>query len=155
MPSHEGLPASGPSSDLLLPQRLTGITRRRQHLASRPTLAPLPEVIDEIRLVGNERVDSRIIENKLRGGAGGPLDPETLEADLGRLYGLGAFELIDFSLEQEDEERDVVVIRAQEKPWGPNYLRFGLFVESDFDTENSFSLLLNLTMTRPRRRRRR
>jgi len=76
---------------------------------------------------------------------------ETLEADLGRVYGLGDFELIDFTLEQEGEN-DVVVIRAQEKPWGPNYMHFGLFVASDFDTENSFSLLLNLTMTRLNKR---
>ena len=123
----------------------------RRHRSARPTLATLPETIDEIRFVGNSRVDSRIIEHKLRGAAGGPLDPETLEADLGRVYGLGDFELIDFALEKKGDD-DVVVIRAQEKPWGPNYMHFGLFVESDFDKENTFSLLLNLTKTRLNKR---
>ncbi|MCP3956511.1 MAG: BamA/TamA family outer membrane protein [bacterium] len=119
----------------------------REHLEARPKPEATPETIDEIRFVGNVRVDDRIIANKLRADAGGPLDLEALSADLERVYGLGDFELIDFDLVQEDEQ-NVVVIRTQEKPWGPTYLRAGLFLESDLESESSFAVLFNLTMTR-------
>ena len=119
----------------------------RRHLEARPKPIAVPAKIDSIRFEGNQRVDDRIIEHKLRVEAGGALDLEILSADVGRIYGLGDFELVDFSLEQDDGE-STVVIRAREKPWGPNYLHFGLFLESDLESESSFALLFNLTLTR-------
>ena len=57
---------------------------------------------------------------------------DDLADDLGRVYGLGDFELIDFALEEEDGA-DTLVIRGQEKPWGPTYLQTGLALDTDLD----------------------
>ncbi|MEE8525925.1 MAG: patatin-like phospholipase family protein [Thermoanaerobaculia bacterium] len=118
-----------------------------RYVAARPRLAPLPEKVDSIRFEGNQRVDDRIISGRLSVRPGGALDLEALSADLGKVYGLGDFELIDFALEQEDGET-ALVIRGREKPWGPTYIKTGLFLESDLDGASSFAILVNLTATR-------
>ncbi len=100
-----------------------------------------------VRVEGNERVDRRVIEHRLRHRLGDPLDLDELFADLNRVYGLGDFELVDFAIDETGGEQGLVV-RTQEKPWGPNYLHFGIGFQSDLDGETEFGLLANLTLSR-------
>ena len=104
-------------------------------------------VLDFVRFEGNERVDDRAIQAQVSVGAGDALDLQRLAGDLGRLYGLGDFEQVDFRVEEDNEGRGVV-IQAREKPWGPNYLHFGASLQSDLDGENEIALVANLTKTR-------
>ena len=57
-----------------------------------------------------------------------------------RLYGTGDFEHVSYRVLEEDGQR-VLAINAAEKTWGPDYLRFGLGLSSDFDGDSSFNLL--------------
>ena len=41
----------------------------------------------------------------------------------------------------------MLVVQPVEKPWGPNYLRLGLKLSSDFEGEGDFTLLGSFTMT--------
>ncbi len=113
--------------------------RHRRHRRTPPT-------IDEIRFEGNERVDDRIIEDQIRMQAGEVLDFDALSEDLARIYGLGHFEQVSFALERH-EGKTALVIHTQEKPWGPNYLRFGLNLSSDLDGDFRTSFLINLLTT--------
>jgi NTE family protein len=65
-----------------------------------------------------------------------PIDQATLDRDLLRLYGTRDFEHVNYQL-IESPSRRILNIRGVEKRWGPNYLRFGLGLSSDF-TGNSF-----------------
>jgi NTE family protein len=78
---------------------------------------------------------------------GTTLDPELLRADLRRLWELGDFELVGFDLERAGEGYDLT-ITARPKPWGPNYLRFGLGVSADLEGSSEFNALNAFTMTR-------
>lgn len=120
-----------------------------ERFAARRDKPPAPKiVVGDIRLQGNERVDPRVIRSVLTVERGAELDPAVLEEDLGTIYGLGDFERVGFRLEPRANDTTDLVIDMDEKPWGPNYLHFGLFFDSDLDSEFNASMLVNLTMTR-------
>ena len=45
------------------------------------------------------------------------------------------------------DEGETLVLEATEKPWGPNYLRFGMSLEDDFSGNSDFSLAFRYTQT--------
>jgi NTE family protein len=61
-----------------------------------------------------------------------------LERDLGRVYGDGYFESVDYSV-LATRERNILRITPMEKSWGPNYLRFGMDLEAS-SQENEFAI---------------
>jgi NTE family protein len=69
---------------------------------------------------------------------GAKVDLPQAQADISVLYGRGDFDRIDYRL-VEDHGIEFVV---SEKPWGPNYLQFGVGLSSDMQGDNSFSLRL-------------
>ena len=71
---------------------------------------------------------------------GEPLTEAKIGEDLRRIYGRGDFEGISYRIVGENGPR-AMIITPTEKYWGPNYLRFGLGLESDFQGDNSFNLL--------------
>jgi NTE family protein len=119
----------------------------QRHQAAR-ALEPLPPAtIDFIRVEGNKRVDERIIRNKIRQQPGDPLDSDAVEKDIRLVYGLGDFKQVSYTLIEEGDEFGLV-IQTEEKPWGPNYMHFGLELATDLNGEFDASFLLNLTNTR-------
>ncbi len=96
------------------------------------------------RVLGSET--KRQAKERRQNLGGEDVDLSTLSADLRRLYGLGEFELVDFQFEERDDETGLL-INMREKPWGPNYLHFGLEFSGDFDGETGVGVLANLTKT--------
>jgi len=78
---------------------------------------------------------------------GAPLDVKVLRADLERLYELGEFETVDFRL-VPDGAGYALAITGHAKPWGPNFLRFGLGISTDLEGSSKFNMLADVTMTR-------
>jgi NTE family protein len=72
--------------------------------------------------------------------AGEPIEQARLDADLRRIYGTGDFERVGFRLIESPTER-ILNVEAIEKNWGPNYLKFGLGLSSDFSGNSYFSVL--------------
>lgn len=103
----------------------------------------LPQRMDFIEIVGNERVDRRVIEDRMKVRAGGPLDPAALAKDMTSIYGLGDFRLVEWEMAERDGQEGVVV-RVVEKPWGPHYINFGMVL----DTDGTFTGRVNLLLTR-------
>jgi NTE family protein len=77
---------------------------------------------------------------------GEPLNLETLEGDLRRIYSIDTFEKADFRL-TEREGKTGLVIETKEKTWGPSYLRFGLALEDDFRGSATYNISAKLTTT--------
>lgn len=90
-------------------------------------------------------------QQALPAGAGGTdetaRDVATVLQDINRIFGLGDFEQVTYALEPAGEAFDLVY-KVTEKPWGPNYLHFGLNLETDLEEQSSFKFLVNLTATR-------
>lgn len=107
---------------------------------------PLP-VVTAVRFEGNRRVDDRVIAGLIGLAPGAPFSAETARDDLARIFGLGDFESIDVELIPAGAGAEVVY-QLREKPWGPHYLRFGLFFEVDDQGSNSLSVLAQVNSTR-------
>jgi len=104
------------------------------------------ERIDEVRVVGLERVSAELFESVVADHEDKPLDRDQLKNDLNRLYGRGEFERINYRVEREDG-RNLLIVDAIEKSWGPGYLSFGLGLTSDFEGDNRFGLRANYRQT--------
>jgi NTE family protein len=102
--------------------------------------------VDEIRFEGLQRSNPEVLRSLVQTKPGEPLAEETISADLRRIYGRGDFESIDYRIQQEPGKR-VMIIQPREKSWGPDYLRFGLGLATDFHGENPFSALVSYRKT--------
>ena len=89
---------------------------------------PAPRV-DAIQIVGLKRVNPVAVSRYVSQQVGERIDTARLNRDLLRAYGDGDYQSIDYELLQVDD-RHVLHILPIEKPWGPDYLRLGLFLES-------------------------
>jgi NTE family protein len=63
-----------------------------------------------------------------------------------RIYGTGDFEHVNYRYLEEPGRR-VLAVEAVEKAWGPDYLRFGLGLSSDFTGDAYFNLLASYRQT--------
>lgn len=109
------------------------------------TIAALPPV-DEIRFGKLEHVNPDIARAVLQTQTGSPIDEQTLDRDMQRLYGTGDFEHVNYQLLEEPGKR-ILSVDAVEKAWGPNYLRLGLGLSTDFRGDAFFNLLASYRMT--------
>jgi len=124
-----------------LPPEPYAALRRRQVAERKPLGA-----VDEIRFEGLHRTNPGVLRALVHSKAGEPLTEEQVSADLRRIYGRGDFESIDYQIQPEPGRR-VLVIQPQEKAWGPDYLRFGLGIATDFQGQNIFNLLAQYRRT--------
>lgn len=97
-------------------------------------------VIAKIVVEGNKRVSQAVIAESMRTRAGEPVDQDTLDADMRRIYGRGDFEAVRPDVREENGE-NVLVVNVSEKSWGPAYGRFGLELEANLGKQSRFDLL--------------
>ena len=109
--------------------------------AARPRIADTPPPkIEFIRVEGTEFANPKVLALDLDVPLGKPLDTKSLDDAISRLYGSNEYERIDYHL-VEDDGRTGLAINVREKSMGPNFIRFGLNYTSDFQGENTFSVL--------------
>lgn len=102
--------------------------------------------VDQIRVEGLERTNPEVLRALVASKPGEPLSEENVGADLRRIYGRGDFESISYHLSGDTGPR-AMVIEPREKSWGPDYLKFGLGLASDFQGDNQFNLLVQYRKT--------
>lgn len=103
-------------------------------------------VVDAIRFENLQRVNPAVALRSLETRVGEPVDREVLDRDMQRLFGTGDFEHVSYALLEEPGRR-VLSVDAIEKAWGPNYLRLGLGLSTDFAGDAFFNLLARYRMT--------
>lgn len=106
-----------------------------------------PAQVSEIRIHGHGRVDPKTLLRQMSTQPHQKFDSETLEEDLTRIYSLGDFERTDFRFTKE-ENRDVLNIRAVEKRWGPNFVRFSTTWDGEIKGKQDGNATLNFRATR-------
>jgi NTE family protein len=99
-------------------------------------------IVDRIEIENNSLISDRTIRASLRVREGEPLDVQQLGEDLGRLYGLDAFERVQFDLHPEGDQM-VLFYRLDARERGTNYFRLGLNLETIFGDESNFNVAAN------------
>ena len=120
-------------SRLSLPPAEYAALRARQ-------LALIPQdtrPVDVVRFEPMRHVNPAVAATHLDTKPGEPINQNVLDRDIRRLYGTADFEHIGYRIVDEDGKR-VLVMDAAEKSWGPNYLRLGLGLATDFQGESYF-----------------
>ncbi len=95
------------------------------HLAKHAHPGEIELIISDIEIHNNTRVHKRAIRENINQRVGEVLDLDQLKEDLAEIYDFGVFNLIDFSLEEQDGEITLIVT-ADEKYYSPNILNFGI-----------------------------
>ena len=95
--------------------------------------------IDEIQIAKLKTVNPTALKRHLRVKPGDPIDDAKLNQDMLRAYGDGWYESVDYALITE-RDRNILRVLPVEKSWGPDYLRFGVSLYSDFKQDTSFTL---------------
>jgi NTE family protein len=120
---------------LSLPPEQYAAVRLRQGPASKEAMIT---VVDEIRVEGTKRINSQVVLQSMETAPGKPLDRDTLDLDLRRIYGQGDFENVGYTVEEIDGKR-VLTVKVLEKPQ-THYVRFGLELEADLGQRSFFNL---------------
>ncbi|WP_447730779.1 patatin-like phospholipase family protein [Pseudoxanthomonas suwonensis] len=103
-----------------------------------------PAVVGYVRLENESRYDDQVLTEIVDIPLGRPLDADHLERATLRAYNEGTFASVTYEVERNDEGLTGVVVRAREKPQGPNYLQAGFRTATDFSGTSESSLRLAL-----------
>jgi NTE family protein len=121
-----------------------------EYLARRAAREPgLPE-IKFVRVDEDSKRYEKTIMAEMQPLVGKPLDPQAVGAVITDLYGLGNFETVDYSLVDQGagaDEESGLEVRARRKSWGPNYVRFGLSLEDDFQGNSRYNAAARFIVT--------
>ncbi len=85
-----------------------------------------------VQVEPDSKVYRRQIEDMFSQDVGRTLDPQVLQAQVESLYSRGDLEMLDYRLVQDPLGQAGLDFSARRNSWGPDYLRFGLFMEDDF-----------------------
>lgn len=118
----------------------------QQYLADRGGAGQEEAVVHFVRTdKQSERYENRI-QAELGPIIGQPLDPKAMDERLSHFYGSDNFEALDYRL-VHDGALTGIEVSARRKSWGPNYLRFGLELQDDFQGGSSFNAGVRAQMT--------
>lgn len=100
--------------------------------------------IGAIRFEGVSEERAARLGRALESEPGQRVDVPKIEADLRKLAVSGDYERIDYTLtRREDNGTEDLTINLRENAWGPNYLRVGLDLRTDFQGEGAFNLRIS------------
>jgi len=103
--------------------------------------------VDEIRVEGLERTNPAVVRELVQSKPGEPLSEDKLGADMRRVFGTRDYESISYRIVGGETGPRALIIEPTEKSWGPNYLRFGLGLASDFHGNSQFNALVQYRKT--------
>lgn len=99
---------------------------------SRRDFPASPPVVNAIEIAKMKRVNPEYVERYLQKHDDTPVDIDKLDADLGRIYGDGEYRSVDYSL-LTTRDKNILRVTPLEKSFGPDYMRFGLNMETTGD----------------------
>jgi len=142
-----GYDATMAVADKLLPLALSPEAYAAHRAGRRNPRIETPPRIDFVRLDNESNVADNIVEARLESiPTGVPLDLDATELAIARVYGLDLFEHVSYDVVEEDERKGLEV-SVEERPWGPNYLQFGLESSSSGSDDTVFGASLSYLRT--------
>jgi NTE family protein len=137
-----------------------------RYVARREAHQPGTPIIRFVRVDPASQRYEKTIMAEMQPLVGKPLDPDALGKRITELYGLGNFETLDYTLVDakpapsvgrtdpgagttvdaptgaggtNSDADDGLEVRARRKSWGPNYVRFGLDLQDDFQGNTRYN----------------
>lgn len=107
----------------------------------------LPSKIDFLEFAGTDPLDEGILRGKMSTQPGEPINVQNIEKDLLLVYNTGDYAAVNYQIIQRGDQRGIV-ITAKPNPTGPNYMRFGIALSSDFRYNSNWSVFAGLRFTR-------
>ncbi|MBI5632786.1 MAG: patatin-like phospholipase family protein [Nitrospirae bacterium] len=98
----------------------------------------------KIEMEGESYISPNVVANKLSIRPGDTVNVDKLKEEAGIVYGTGDFERVDLQVKRQRDGYELVV-KARERSWGPNYLRLGLALESEFKGTSRYNILFDYT----------
>jgi NTE family protein len=109
------------------------------YVAARDQARQSPPRIDFVKIdEGSGRYSNRL-DKVFKDVIGKPLDPDAVARHVTTVYGQGNLEALDYRVVQEDDDRYGLLLAARRNSWGPNYVRFGLSLQDDFQGNSSYN----------------
>ena len=137
-----------------------GDTAYHEYLARRASREPGLPAIKFVRVDEQSKRYEKTILAEMQPLVGQPLSVDAVGGRITDLYGLGNFETLDFTLagagqggagqgsaEQGSAEDTGLEIHARRKSWGPNYVRFGLNLEDNFQGNSRYNAAARFILT--------
>jgi NTE family protein len=146
--------AAGENAARLMLARLdalkAGDDAYKAYLARRASREPGLPPIQFVRVDEQSRRYEKTIMAEMQPLVGKPLDIDAVGTRVTQLYGLGNFETLDYALVDQGQgaaEESGLEVRARRKSWGPNYVRFGLNLEDDFQGNSRYNAAARFILT--------
>ena len=118
----------------------------QEYVAHREALRSSPPVIDYVQVeTGSERYLPAA--NEVFGGlVGKPLDPDQVAQRVTAIYGRGGLDTLDYHV-IGTPDRYGLALNARPDFLGPNYLRFGLSLQDDFQGNATYNAAMRFVVT--------
>ncbi|SEM74155.1 NTE family protein [Pseudomonas sp. ok272] len=108
-------------------------------LAAARTPGQRTPIITAIKVENDSKVGDDVIRYYIRQQIGEPLDLGRLQTDMGTLYGLDYFERVQYRVVHKGQDQ-TLVINAQGKRTGTDYLRLGLNLSDDMQGDSAYNI---------------
>jgi NTE family protein len=96
-------------------------------------------VIDEIKVAEMKVVNPAAVERQLRVRPGDTVDDVRINQDMLRMYGDGWYQSVDYAL-LTARDRNILHVMPVEKAWGPDYVRMGISLDTNFRQDSAYTL---------------
>ncbi|MFI4907957.1 MAG: patatin-like phospholipase family protein [Steroidobacterales bacterium] len=105
-----------------------------------------PPRIDFVKVQTGSEGNSQSIEKLFKDMVGKRLDPDAVGRRITTLYGEGGLDTLDYRVVRHDDEYGLLV-DARGNSIGPNYVRFGLSLQDDFEGDSSYDAAMRYVMS--------
>jgi len=122
------------------PARYARYERRREALR-RP-----PPRIDFVKVQTGSEAYSQPVGKLFKDMVGKKLDPDAVGRRITTIYGEGGLDTLDYRVIRQDDEYGLLV-DARGNSIGPNYVRFGLSLQDDFEGDSTYDAAVRYVMS--------
>jgi NTE family protein len=141
----EGADAAWQMRSRLAPLALSA-AQYDQYEQRRATLRQPPPHIDFVKVQTGSEAYSQPIEELFHDMIGKRLDPDLIGQRITTLYGEGGLDTLDYRVVRQDD-RYGLLVDARGNSIGPNYVRFGLSLQDDFEGDSYYDLAMRYVMS--------
>jgi len=124
--------AAGHAVEAQLRALAIGPEAYQAYVERRAAAREAPKTIEFVRIDPEAARYERSLTAAFDGLVGKPLDPADVTRRADEYFGRGNLELLDYRLLQQDNQYGLL-LDARRNSWGPNYVRFGLSLQDDFE----------------------
>ncbi|HEX4618366.1 MAG TPA: patatin-like phospholipase family protein [Steroidobacteraceae bacterium] len=140
-----GEAAARSATEQLAPLEVSG-EQMQQYEQRREAQRLPPPVIRFVQADGASEEYSQSLDRLFRDMTGKPLDPGAVARRVTAIYGLGGLDTLDYRVVRHEDDYGLA-LDARPSSQGPNYLRFGLSLQDDFEGHATYDAAVRFVMS--------